>query len=76
MSQDRAHATEFEITQETLASVLGVRRVGITDAAIRMRKNGIIEYSRGHVRILNRQRLEGQACSCYEGETRIYAQAL
>lgn len=76
MSQDRSNAAEFEITQETLASVLGVRRVGVTDAAIRMRKNGIIEYSRGHMRILNRPDLEAEACSCYVGETRIYTQAL
>ncbi|ONN63535.1 hypothetical protein BTM36_26980 [Herbaspirillum sp. VT-16-41] len=76
MSQDRSNAQEFSITQETLASLLGVRRVGITAAATQLRSNGIIEYSRGHVTILNRKHLEKQACSCYIDETKLYTKTL
>ncbi|OWY28821.1 Crp/Fnr family transcriptional regulator [Herbaspirillum robiniae] len=76
MSQDRSNALEFSITQETLASLLGVRRVGITAAANQLRSNGIIEYSRGHVTILNRKHLEKQACSCYLDETKLYTKTL
>lgn len=76
MSQDRSNALEFSITQETLASLLGVRRVGITAAASQLRSNGIIEYSRGHMSILNRKYLEKQACACYLDEIKLYTKAL
>jgi CRP-like cAMP-binding protein len=76
MSHDRTDAAELRITQQTLASLLGVRRVGITAAATQLRRNGAIEYSRGHVTILSRKKLEKEACACYADETTLYAHAL
>jgi CRP-like cAMP-binding protein len=57
---------EFPMTQEFLSHMLGVRRVGVTKAAIHLQKLRLIEYSRGNIRILNAQGLEAAACSCYQ----------
>lgn len=65
MSADRLHKTEFRLTQEFLAHMLGVRRPGVTSAASALEKKKIIHYSRGNITILNRKRLESAACSCY-----------
>lgn len=76
MSQDRANADHFHVTQEVLATMLGVRRVGITLAASAMRQSGLIEYRRGNVRVLDRERLEANACGCYLADQRLYAQLM
>lgn len=72
MSQDRAHADSFHVTQEFLAYMLGVRRVGITVAASAMQRAGLIEYRRGELTVLNRGKLEAAACSCYTADGRTY----
>ncbi len=65
MTGDRLDANEFLLTQEFLADMLGIRRVGVTKAASVLQQNGLIEYHRGHLRILDRQGLEAAACTCY-----------
>ena len=65
MTSDRLHADEFRLTQEFLSHMLGIRRVGITNAAGALGRKGLIDYTRGNIRILNRKGLETAACSCY-----------
>ena len=65
MLQDRIHDSEFHITQEFLAEMLGSRRTTVTMAAGALQRIGLIEYQRGHVHILDRERLEAAACECY-----------
>ncbi len=72
MSQDRAHADTFHVTQEFLSYMLGVRRVGITAAASGLRRERLIEYRRGEVTILNRAGLEAAACTCYAADRKAY----
>lgn len=76
MTQDRAHADHFRVTQEFLAYMLGVRRVGITSAAMALQRSGLIEYHRGEVTVLDRKGLQAAACSCYAADLRAYAQAI
>jgi len=66
MTQDRLQAHTFRLTQEFLAQMLGVRRVGVTKAARTLQQAGLIDYSRGNIAILDRKRLEDAACTCYE----------
>ena len=73
MSQDRAHSARFPVTHEFLASMLGVRRVGITMAAGALQREGFIRYHRGEVTVLDRAGLEGAACGCYAADRRTYA---
>jgi CRP-like cAMP-binding protein len=65
MTGDRVHADEFRLTHEFLGHMLGVRRVGVTKSASVLERRKLIEYSRGHIRILDRKRLEAGACPCY-----------
>jgi CRP-like cAMP-binding protein len=76
MSQDRAHADQFRVTQEFLAYMLGVRRVGITAAAGALQHDGLIEYHRGELTVLDRGGLELAACSCYAADRRSYTALL
>ena len=76
MSQDRAHSARFHITHEFLAYMLGVRRVGITNAATLLQRQGLIEYQRGQIHVLDRRGLEAAACGCYSSERKIYADVL
>ncbi len=72
MSQDRAHADTFHVTQEFLAYMLGVRRVGITTAASGLKRGRLIEYRRGEVTVLDRKGLEVAACTCYAADRKAY----
>jgi CRP-like cAMP-binding protein len=65
MSRDRIGSDALPLTQEFLAQMLGTRRASVTGAAGFLQKAGSIEYSRGRVRILNREKLEESACDCY-----------
>jgi CRP-like cAMP-binding protein len=65
MSQDRARAAALNITQASLAEMLGVRRVGVTEAAGSLQRLGYIRYSRGRVAVTDRPGLERAACGCY-----------
>lgn len=62
---DRLPSNELEMTQELVSNLLGVRREGVTVAALKLQHAGVIRYSRGHIVVLDRQRLERQACECY-----------
>lgn len=64
-SLDRLPSNELNMTQELLANMLGVRREDVTDAAGRLQKLGIIEYSRGHISMVDRPKLEDLSCECY-----------
>jgi CRP-like cAMP-binding protein len=75
MSQDRAQADHFHMTQEFLAYMLGVRRVGVTNAAGVLQRAGLIDYHRGELRVTDRAGLEAAACSCYAADCRARAEA-
>jgi len=76
MTQDRAQSERFHVTQEFLAYMLGVRRVGVTVAASGLQRDGLIEYHRGELTVLDRGALEKAACSCYAADSRSYAALL
>jgi len=65
LSLDRLSVSEIAITQEALASMLGVRRESVTDAALKLQSAGIISYKRGLITILDRKALESRSCECY-----------
>lgn len=65
MSIDRLSGDELNMTQELIANMLGVRREGVTEAARKLHKLGVIEYKRGHIRVLDRPKLERVSCECY-----------
>ena len=65
MTSDRLQTNEFTLTHEFLAHMLGVRREGVTKAASALHRKKIIDYTRGKITILNRNGLEGVACTCY-----------
>jgi CRP-like cAMP-binding protein len=65
MRLDRSTSGELVLTQELIAGVLGVRREGVTEAAGRLQKAGLIEYRRGHITVLDRVGMEARVCECY-----------
>lgn len=65
LSLDRLPSNELTMTQELIANMLGVRREGVTEAAGRLQEAGLIHYSRGHITVLNRPKLEKRVCECY-----------
>jgi Mn-dependent DtxR family transcriptional regulator len=66
LSLDRLDSNELVMTQALIANMLGVRREGVTEAAHKIQAEGIINYSRGHIRVLDRPRLEKRTCECYQ----------
>jgi CRP-like cAMP-binding protein len=66
LSIDRLADPEITMTQELIANMLGVRREGVTEAAGKLQKAGVIAYRRGHIKVLNRPRLEEMSCECYQ----------
>ena len=66
MTRDRMRSPNFRMTQDFLSDMLGVRRVGVTEAASALQRKGLLEYSRGSIRILDQRGLEAAACSCYD----------
>jgi Mn-dependent DtxR family transcriptional regulator len=65
LSLDRLSGNEIEMTQELIGNMLGVRREGVTEAAGKLQADGLIHYSRGHIKVLNREQLEKRVCECY-----------
>jgi Mn-dependent DtxR family transcriptional regulator len=65
LSLDRLPSNELAMTQELIANMLGVRREGVTEAAGHLQTAGLIHYSRGHITILDRPKLEKRVCECY-----------
>jgi len=72
MCDDRTESDDLEITHQTLGDMLGAPRATVTLAARMLQKAGLVDYSRGHVRILNRRGLEEAACECYRNIRREY----
>ncbi|WP_343819316.1 Crp/Fnr family transcriptional regulator [Dyella marensis] len=65
LSLDRLHSKELVMTQELIANMLGVRREGVTEAAGNLQQAGLIQYQRGHITVLDREKLERRTCECY-----------
>lgn len=76
MTRDRAHSDTFYITQEFIAYMLGVRRVGITHAAGALQKRRLIRYTRGNMAILDLHGLEAISCECYAVAKDMYDQVM
>ena len=76
LSLDRLEGDELVMTQELIANMLGVRREGVTEAALKLQKLGLIRYARGHIQVLDRSGIEARTCECYEVVRKEYARLL
>jgi CRP-like cAMP-binding protein len=65
LSLDRLQGNELVMTQELIANMLGVRREGVTEGALKLQKAGLIRYARGRISVLDREGLEKRTCECY-----------
>lgn len=72
MTRDRAQCDRLELTHELLASMLGARRVGVTNAATALQERGLISYRRGKVRLLDVRSLKSASCECYAADLATY----
>jgi CRP-like cAMP-binding protein len=76
LSLDRLEGSELVMTQELIANMLGVRREGVTEGALKLQKAGLIQYTRGHITVLDRKGLEDRTCECYAVVKREYDRLL
>ncbi|MDP2240649.1 MAG: Crp/Fnr family transcriptional regulator [Burkholderiales bacterium] len=76
LSLDRLPCNELVMTQELISNMLGVRREGVTEAAGKLQADGLIHYSRGHISVLDRAKLEDRACECYAVVKNEYSRLL
>jgi CRP-like cAMP-binding protein len=76
LSLDRLWTNELAMTQELIANMLGVRREGVTEAALKLQEAGLISYARGHIKVLDRPGLEKRTCECYAVVKREYDRLL
>jgi CRP-like cAMP-binding protein len=76
LSLDRLQGDELLMTQELIANMLGVRREGVTEAALNLQKAGLIRYARGHIHVLDRPGLEARTCECYDVVRKEYERLL
>jgi len=65
LSMDRQPSNELKMTQELIANMLGARRSGVTEAALKLQDAWLIRYSHGHIEVLDRPGLEQRVCECY-----------
>ena len=76
LSLDRLSGDDLVMTQELIANMLGVRREGVTEAALKLQRAKLIRYARGHITVLNRSGLEARTCECYSVVKREYDRLL
>ena len=76
LSLDRLEGNQLVMTQELIANMLGVRREGVTEGALKLQRAGLISYARGHITVLDRARLEKRSCECYSVVKREYDRLL
>jgi CRP-like cAMP-binding protein len=76
LSLDRLPGSDLLMTQELIANMLGVRREGVTEAALKLQKMGLIRYARGHITVLDRPGLAARTCECYEVVKKEYDRLL
>lgn len=76
LSLDRLNGPELVMTQELIANMLGVRREGVTEAALSLQRAGLISYVRGHITVLDRVGLERRTCECYAVVKKEYERLL
>lgn len=76
LSLDRLQGKELVMTQELIANMLGVRREGVTEGALKLQRLGLIRYARGHISVLDRKGLESRTCECYEVVKKEYDRLL
>lgn len=76
LSLDRLHGDQLVMTQELIANMLGVRREGVTEAALNLQKVNLIQYARGHITVLDRAGLEKRTCECYDVVKKEYDRLL
>jgi CRP-like cAMP-binding protein len=76
LSLDRLPGDELTMTQELIANMLGVRREGVTEAAGKLQAQGLIQYRRGHIKIVDRAGLEARVCECYAVVKKEYERLL
>jgi CRP-like cAMP-binding protein len=76
LSLDRLRGSDLVMTQELIANMLGVRREGVTEGALKLQKAGLIRYGRGHITVLDRAGLEMRTCECYAVVKKEYERLL
>jgi CRP-like cAMP-binding protein len=76
LSLDRLEGNELVMTQELIANMLGVRREGVTEGALKLQQAGLIRYARGHISVLDRDGLQKRSCECYAVVKKEYARLL